>query len=59
VGSHKVIKRTHINVVPDAEIARHLQITLGALDVLHPTISAHMIEMLMAVKKLIQLNAIS
>ena len=41
VGNHKVINKTHIKVVPEAEIIRQRQISLGAREVLQRTIANH------------------
>ena len=56
VGSHKLISKTHNKMVPLVEIIKHLQITLGALDVRQRTIANQIAVIINAKNKSKKLN---
>ena len=57
VGNHNVINKTHVRVVPDADMTTARQITLGARDVLHLTTMTHSTVAAIAANKAIQLTS--
>ena len=56
VGNQRVMRSTHINTVPDAEIIKQRQITLGAREVRQRMTATHRPVMPIAITKAVRLN---